>query len=253
VTPEDVSRIFDELFTHARARDEFEYACTLLRVRGVETVGWDPLLETAALFRDVGSLLEAPLNDYASIRLGLLLYSHLTEVDAIYQMLFNLIEVAAGERYVIDPFHDLYRPAGRPRSEQYPPSAKRVAERLKEKAHERGETDVAELVDWFFNSAVRNAFFHSDYILHADEFRSRDAVFVDPNGVRTASMKLASIVDLINRGMTFYQAFIDVYERHRKSYNEDKPIRGRFGAQGEEIDLTLLADPERGGLYGFRG
>jgi hypothetical protein len=241
------------LFTSARERDEFEYACTLLRVRGMEDVGWDPLLETAALFRDVGSLLETPLNDYARTRLGLLLYSHLTEVDAIYQMLLNLIEITAGERYLIDPFHDLYRPSDRPRWQQYPPSAKRVVERLKQKANERGATDIVGLLDWFFNDAVRNAFFHSDYILHADEFRSREATFVGPNGARTASMKLESIVDLINRSMVFYQAFIDVYERHRGSYTEDKQIRGRFGALGEEIDLTLLASADRGGLYGFRG
>jgi len=44
------------------------------------------------------------------IRLGLLLYSHLTEADAIYHIIFNLIEVSAGERYLMDPFYDLYRP-----------------------------------------------------------------------------------------------------------------------------------------------
>ena len=252
MTSEAVTRIFDVLFARARERDEFECACTLLRVRGMEDAGWDPLLETAALFRDVGSLVEAPLNDYARIRLGLLLYSHLTEVDAIYQMLFNLIEITAGERYLVDPFHDLYRPANRPHWQQYPPSAKRVVDRLKEKASERGATEIVELLDWFFNDAVRNAFFHSDYILHADEFRSRDAAFVGPNGVQSSSMKLKSIVDLINRSMIFYQAFMDVYEMHRGSYTEDKPIRGRFGAHGEEIELTLLASAERGGLYGFR-
>jgi len=155
----EAGRIFDELFTRARDADEFEYACALLRVRGMEDFGWDPLVETAALFHDIGSLLEAPLNDYARIRLGLLLYSHLTEVDAIYQMLVNMVEIAAGQRYTMDPFHDLYRPPNRPRYEQYPPSAKRVVERLKERATERSAHELVELVDWFFNDAVRNAFF----------------------------------------------------------------------------------------------
>jgi hypothetical protein len=121
----DAARIFDDLFGRAREIDEFEYACALLRVRGMEDFGWDPLEETAALFNDIGSLLEAPLTDYARVRLGLLLYSHLTEVDAIYQILANMIEITAGERYVMDPFHDLYRPPDRPRYEQYPPSAKK--------------------------------------------------------------------------------------------------------------------------------
>jgi hypothetical protein len=74
----DARRIFEELFNRAREADEFEYACTLLRLRGMEEAGWDPLEETAALFKDVGSLLQTPLNDLARIRLGLL--PHLTEV-----------------------------------------------------------------------------------------------------------------------------------------------------------------------------
>jgi hypothetical protein len=249
----EAERIFEELFTQARETDEFEYASTLLRLRGMEDAGWDPLMETAALFDDIGSLLDAPLNDYARLRLGLLLYSHLTEVDAVYQMLLNLIEITAGERYVIDPFLDLYMPPGRPRYEQYPPSAKRVVKRLREKAEERGFGEIVELLDWFFNDAVRNAFFHSDYVLYGDEFRSREATFVSDNGIRSSSMKLEAIADLVNRAATFYQSFMETFEKHRGSYHEDKQVRGRFGAGGEEIDITLMASVERGGLYGFRG
>jgi hypothetical protein len=39
----DPGRIFDDLFVRARQADEFEYACALLRVRGMEDFGWDPL------------------------------------------------------------------------------------------------------------------------------------------------------------------------------------------------------------------
>lgn len=108
------------------------------------------------------------------------------------------------------------------------------------------------MLDWFFNDAVRNAFFHSDYVLFGDEFRSREGTFIAKDGVRSSSMKLDEIVDLIDRGMTFYQAFIETYEKHRRSYTEDKRIRGRIGADGIEQDVTLMASLERG-LYGFRG
>jgi hypothetical protein len=247
----DAKRIFDELFHKARDRDEFEYASALLRIRGMEDAGWDPLEETGALFNDIGTLLEAPLNDYARVRLGLLLYSHLTEVDAIYEILANMIEVTAGDRCVIAPFHDLYTPAGRPRYEQYPPSAKRVVTRLKEKAAARGHDEVTELLNWFFNDGVRNAFFHSDYILYRDEFRSREGAFVDDNGVRRGSMKIVDVAELINRSMFFYQSFMEVYEEHRLSYREDKQVRGRIGPGGAMEEITLLADKDHG-LYGFR-
>jgi len=247
----DAERILDDLFARARDADEFEYASALLRVRGMEDFGWDPLEETTALFNDLASLLEAPLNDYARLRLGLLLYSHLTEVDAMYEMLANLVEITGGERYTMDPFRDLCGPANRRRYAQNPPSAKRVVERLKDRSAARGSEELVELLDWFFNDAVRNAFFHSDYILYRDEFRSREATFIDADGRRSSTLKIDGVVDLINRAIAVFQAFISVYERHRGSYREDKQIRGRLGATGEEIDVTLLASEERG-LYGFR-
>ncbi len=67
----------------------------------MEVAGWDPLVETQQLFNDIGALLQTPLNDYARLRLGLLLYSHLTEVDAVYEVIANMVVDNPGW-YVID-------------------------------------------------------------------------------------------------------------------------------------------------------
>jgi hypothetical protein len=245
----DAAGIFDRLFTKAREVDEFEYVCALLRIRGMQDDGWDPLEETQDLYDDIGSLMQAPLSDYARIRLGLLLYSHLTEVDAIYMILANMVEITAGERCVMDPFHDLYRPKGD--FDRIPPSARRVVGRLKERATERGCDELVSLLDAFFNDAVRNAFFHSDYILHEDEFRSREARFIDENNVRTPVLKLHIILDLINRSSSFFSDFMNTYDTHRLSYKESKVVLGRIGAGNSYEDITLLVHPT-GGLYGFR-
>jgi hypothetical protein len=245
----DAAGILDQLFNKAREADEFEYVCALLRIRGMEDEGWDPLEETQRLYEDIGSLMEAPLNDHARIRLGLLLYSHLTEVDAIYIILANMVEITAGKRCVMNPFDDLYRTQGS-FADRIPPSARRVVNRLKERATERGCYDLVQLLDSFFNDAVRNAFFHSDYILHEDEFRSREAQFIDRN-VRTSSLKLDRILDLINRSAAFFHAFMSTYSAHRLSYKQGKVVRGRIGPGGAYEDITLLVHPS-GGVYGFR-
>jgi hypothetical protein len=54
------------------------------------------------------TLIGTPLVPHTKVRLGLLLYSHLTEVGAIHDILANLTRVVAGERYVIDPFLEHY-------------------------------------------------------------------------------------------------------------------------------------------------
>jgi hypothetical protein len=88
--PEEVRRRVHALFEAAKGRDEFEFGCTLLRVRGMEDVGWDPFVETLTLVDDLMSLIASPLVGHTKVRLGLLLYSHFTEVGSMYDLLANL-------------------------------------------------------------------------------------------------------------------------------------------------------------------
>ncbi len=91
-----------------QGQDEFEFGCTLLRLRGMESAGWDPFVETARLVDDLLALVAHAAVGHTRVRLGLLLYSHLTEVGAIYDI-SPTSRVIAGERYVMDPFLDLAR------------------------------------------------------------------------------------------------------------------------------------------------
>jgi hypothetical protein len=43
----DVDGLLTKLFTKAKEKDEFEYCSTLLRLRGMEAAGWDPLKEAS--------------------------------------------------------------------------------------------------------------------------------------------------------------------------------------------------------------
>lgn len=244
-----VAEIIQSLFERAKAEDEFEYACTLLRIRGVESAGWDTLEETDQLFQDLTGLMNSPLRGDTRVRLALLLYSHLTEVDAIYLMLANLLRVIKGERYSVDPFGHLYLPKGKPRMDQRPPSAKSVVNYLIKSATEQKEADLAELLNWFFHDNVRNAFFHSDYTIHQDEFRSREAWFQQKDGTYSPSLKLVELMELVNRGLLFYQVFMARFVAHIRSYKADKEVKERFGQNGEVVSITLTAG--KGGLYGF--
>jgi hypothetical protein len=243
MTPSEIRRCLTALFNRAKQRDEFEYASSLLRVRGVESAGWDPLRETGVLASDLLGLSQAPVHPHTRVRLALLLYCHLTEVDAIYEILENMLRTIDGDRYSAWPFRDLRRGSS-------PPSATRVVSALVEHAKGSGRRKLAEILEWEFNADVRNAFFHSDYILYQDEFRSREATFQQPNGTLSPSMKLDQLQDLFNRALLFYQVFMETFEQHILSYPADRQIEGRFGPNEEMTPITLLAD-ERG-LYGFR-
>jgi hypothetical protein len=55
-TTEDVKSRLHGLFDAAKAVDELEFGCTLLRVRGMESAGWDPFGETHQLVEDLMTL-----------------------------------------------------------------------------------------------------------------------------------------------------------------------------------------------------
>jgi hypothetical protein len=244
-TADEVQARLHALFEAGKARDEFEFGCTLLRVRGMGSAGWDPFVETSRLVEDLLSLSAAPLVSHTKVRLGLLLYSHLTEVGAIYDVLANLTRVIAGERYTMYPFLDLAR--NRKGEGQFL-STPATVRGLQEMLQGAGHAGLVEVVDWFFYSPVRNAFAHADYTLHQDKFRSSD--WFEVGGIRTRELPLDTLLDLFNRALAFYATFMDEYDGQRRSYQTNKVVLGRFTGGPDPEPIELLADAERG-LYSF--
>jgi len=247
LTPNDAAARLQSLFEAAKAKDEFEFACALLRVRGMESAGWDPFIETSYLVEDLMGLIGAPLRGHTKVRLGLLLYSHLTEVKAIYSVLANLSRVINGERYALDPFLD-----ATPKNKKGEPlflSTPATVEALRGMLDEAGHAPVAELFDWFFVSGIRNAFSHADYTLHQDKFRSSSERFL-VGGILTPEINLDLLADIFNRALAFYGCFVGEYETQRMSYTASKVVPGRI-AGDEPVPVELVADVDRG-LHGFR-
>jgi len=112
------------------------------------------------------------------------------------------------------------------------------------------EGNLVTLLQWMFHDQIRNAFFHSDYILYADEFRSKESWF-EEEGVRRQSLSVPRLVEIVNRGLAFFQGFVDTYWQHRRSYHEPKTIRGRLGPDDSWIPIQLLVD-QHVGVSGFR-
>lgn len=237
-----VSHVLDELFLHAKSKDEFEYICSLLRIRGMEGPGWDPLNETHDLVSDLLALINGPLREATRIRLALLTFCHLMEVDAIYVILKNMLNTIEGNRCSTSPFHHLYR--------RIPPSAKTVVTDLRNHAERLGQTRILEVLGEMFNDAVRNSFFHSDYIIYEDEYRTREGQFLKGDTIEH-SIKIDELANIIDKGIAFYTAFFQCFRAHITSYKEPKTIVGRIGANNSLLHVQLLVHPERG-VYGFR-
>jgi len=89
----------------------FEFVCVLVRSAGVEGPDWDPWYESHATLEDLGNLarLDLPRElfpdpDRTRMRLSLLSYCHLTEMDLPYALVANLLRLRLGKKYDINPF-----------------------------------------------------------------------------------------------------------------------------------------------------
>lgn len=210
----------------------YEYACCLLRVGGLQDAGWDPLLESKAMFDDTIALANMGLphdtfHDVAKTQIRFLLigYAHLIEMDAPYNVIANLLRVKARLPYCCDPFwHIRTRKAGkkkRPLTEiqVYPVDKIRHIKVLAEKAQ---LPQIASVFDEFYEPALRNSINHSDYVLHNDQIRLPHARFAEPIGTSS----ILSYPDLLARIAQTYAFYSSFFSLEHAACSNFKALKG---------------------------
>lgn len=161
------------------SNDIIRYFASLLRVLGMEDAGWDPYAESRAVLNDINGLFKVELPpehfkepDKTPWRLGLLLYSHIVEMDAPYEVLTNLLCFQLGRGYSPNPFFELLSAEEQKNYARRGISTSRKIELIKQLSGELG-VDVGSIFEDFYNNKLRNAIAHSDYILTDEDFRCR--------------------------------------------------------------------------------
>ena len=236
----------DELFDRAKAKDEFEFICTLLRVRGMQSEGWDSLGESWDLINQLLAQIQAPIEQVFKIRLILFLYCHATEMHDLYHIIGNLLLVSLGERYHFEPFAADVRGA---KTAATKPSKK--VERIRSWSEESGLQAVGELLDYMLIREVRNAFFHSDYVIFGDEFRIVRGEGIKIDNVVTKAIKFEWLLPRLQLGINTVLRVIELVRYHQTSYKEVKILPARILQGGGLEDVELIIDNVHG-VVGFR-
>ena len=244
---QEPGEVFGPLFEDARSKDEFEFICTLMRVRGTEDVGWDPFMESHELAQQLIGLIDAPLDQKLRLRLLLFLYCHLTEMTDLYAVTVNLLRILRGDRYVLDPFYNLPKPS----KAQTGDLLNRPIRQLASLATEVGQIEVGELYTAFYMRPVRNAFYHSDYILTNDSLNIKHGEGIRSGDALTHKVELNWLVTRLNLGINAALALFDAMITHIGGYKQDKIVKGRLAPDGSYVDIQITTDPMHG-LRGFR-
>lgn len=235
-----------ELFRRAKEVDEFEYCSTLLRIRGMEDAGWDPMHESWELAQQLMALQNAPLEQGLKFRLALFLYCHLTEMSDIYSIPANMLHVLAGRRYSMSPFlHGLKQ------GERQPSSPSGKARRIKALSIEHDMEDLGEVFETMLVKEVRNAFYHSDYILTNESLNIRHGEGVVIGNIRDNRVPYTWLLPRIQLGINTTLAVLNQTLDGIQSYTEDKVVQGRVAPEGGWLPIQLTTHPEHG-LVGFK-
>jgi hypothetical protein len=136
------------------------------------------------------------------IRLALLAYCTLTEMDLPYMLIANLLHLRLGNKYHLDPFHDLAqrRP---PRKGQafgtlVPPTARQKIKRISELAGQAKMEAVSAGFEETHDEVLRSAIYHSDFVLHDDSlFIRKSSRLSKKEGGYTPRVALDELDELI--------------------------------------------------------
>lgn len=208
--------------------DIVRYFASLLRVLGMEDKGWDPYAESRNILNDLNRLMKIKLpkkrfpdGERTVWRLGLLLYSHIVEMDAPYEVILNLLRFQLGKGYSPNPFYDLLTEKEKKKFATSGIRTGRKIELIKALSKEAG-LEVGVVYDEFYNGRLRNAVQHSDFILTDEDFRSRSGI----SGTKAFRFTYDELNTLITKAKAFIAAYlhIEMYARRFWGLQKERAI-----------------------------
>jgi hypothetical protein len=242
ISRDDCVNYLNELFFRSLRKNSFETLCALLRVSGFQDAGWDPFEESIEAFEDYNWLLEkatSERSEKSSWRVGLLMYCQLVEMTAPHELLENFLRILSGKKYHLRPFGHLGRTKKKQLFSWIPPSAKVKFKELKKSAVDSKEKRLVEFIDSFFNDKVRNAFFHSDYIITEEYFRWTESGLAQ-------QIPLKHLNTIISNCFSFYGALLWCHKYWLKELAQAPKFH-----KWPQYEILEILSTEDEGVYGF--
>lgn len=208
----------------------------------MEDKGWDPYAESRKMLNDINRLMKIKLpkdkfpDDWTAWRLGLILYGHIVEMDAPYEVITNLLRFRLGKGYSPNPYFDLLKTKEKSNFERNGIRTYRKIELIKALSKDAG-LEIGQIYDDFYNARLRNAVQHSDFIFSDDYFRSRNGI----SGVNAFKLTYAELDSLIIRAKAFIAAYFQIEMDTRAVWGLRKGEAIPYDARYKGL-IEILAD-----------
>lgn len=219
-------KILEPLF-RAKDKDRWQYLLALLRVFPDKIKSYDAFEESREFLEDLVAINKMPLGRFfdqpkkTHLRLHLLAYVHLTEMNAVYDMIANFIRLVLGENYSTQPFFQPGKKIKNP-AQNLSPFLK-IGE-IKMLATKAGLADIGFVFDEFYFPPIRHAIAHSDYVIYDSHFFMLNKKVRFGNQPPTQAIPLEKLEDIIARAYDFYSAFFTIEHLHRSAIKSNEKI-----------------------------
>jgi hypothetical protein len=213
----------------------FEVVCTLVRANGMRDTGWDSYYESLAFLEDLKNLQSMPLPvekfpkpESTIARLALISYCHITEMNLPYELLANLLRLKIGKKYSTEPLGHLATPIFRKKvlKRIRPASPEKKIEEIEKLSIDAALPDVGRALRQIYDPVIRNAFYHSDYVLHDDGMRLLSGLrFWKEETGNKSLITFAALGEVTREAFAFHSALILLYKRACRSFTD---FRNKF-------------------------
>jgi len=163
-------------------------------------------------------------------RIRLLLYCHITEVDIIYMILFNMLRTIKGEQY--SPTITFKSKNGGIIEAKYPIQK---IEQIEKESQAIG-IPLQQLYSEFYFNHLRNAFSHSQYFLDQDggfnlsKNLSPATSAVHKKTTKKNYFKAEEIQAIFNKTILYVESFIRNHMQFLERYTDGKHYQTNFGS-----------------------
>jgi hypothetical protein len=239
----------------------FQFVRVLVRESGMQDAGWDPFHESRAVLDDLSNLarLELPVDKFPDtertrVRLSLLSYCHITEMDFPYTLLANLLRMKLKQKYEMNPFADVATPIKRKKAivGTKPPSPLKKITRVQELAAAANLPNIGAALTEIYDNVIRNSVYHSDYTVHNGEMRLISSHRLSrKHSHYTPAVEFDELGELFTNAFAFYSALFQLYERCRGVLFKDfKNVFMPFDSHYKGLMEFIFDDADR--LCGYR-
>lgn len=200
----------EPIFYKAKQQSEFDFIQALLSIRSSQSPGWDPyktIKEVKSSFLNIQNKIryEGDSTGYYT----LFLYGLLLEASEYYERLGCLLEITEGKPFRVDTVTTFIDKNSKTKT-RYPIDKINILKKLG-----KGAGFNITIFDDFFDNHLRNAIFHSDFVLYNGEVRT-----LNPDNIYSYQ----EILRLFNTAWGYTDAFDFIIDTYKRNYNKPKKV-----------------------------